>query len=74
MRKTTKTTKDDPAIPSQSDDLNVCFVRMGTSRADKNFMINDPRFSEEAMNARREKRSAKWHREMKKELLAKFGK
>lgn len=47
---------------------------MGKSEADKNFLMDDPRFTPEAMKKRSQLQSVKLLRNAKKGLLEKFGK
>ncbi len=54
--------------------MDVKMVRSGPSFADKNFLKEDPRFTEEAMEKRSQARSLALYERVKKELLEKFGK
>jgi hypothetical protein len=61
-------------IPSFDDDFAVRMVRCGSSKADKGFMMDNPLFSPEEMDKRRDARQAIAKHEWKNEVVAKFGK
>ena len=75
MNKTNKIDIDimERSEPTLNDDVTVRMIRSGNSKADKNFLMDDPRFSPEAMEERRNKRSIRNRREWKSEMLQKYG-
>jgi len=60
--------------PSFFDDLSIKLIRRGKSTEDKNFLMDNPLFSPEAMEKRSKQASLAIKRKSKKEMLAKFGK
>ena len=57
------------SVPSDSDDFEVNAIRSGKSKADREFMMNDPRFTPEAMEKRQKVRLASIRREWKKKVI-----
>ncbi len=72
MSKRIKKVEEHHSTPSYFDDMSVKIVRNGTSKEDKNFMMDDPRFTPEAMEKRARLNSLKIRRTSKKNILTKF--
>ena len=74
MKRINKTKIIVPLEPTPEDDFTIRLIRSGASKADKNFLLDDPRFSPEAMEERRNKQSLQNRREWRSHLLEKYGK
>lgn len=69
-----KTSKIKFELPDSCYDRMVRSIRDGNSKADKDFLKDNPHFTEEAMEKRKQARNAAMKKSFKKDLLEKFGK
>lgn len=69
-----KNSNKSSGVPTYMDDMTIKIIRNGKSKADKEFMINDPRFNPETMKRRAERRSITSRSKWKKDMIERFSK
>jgi hypothetical protein len=59
--------------PEYMDDVTVRLIRDGVLKKDREFLMDDPRFTPEAMKLRADRRSVSLRQKWKKKMVEKFG-